>query len=78
MSYDWPKMYKAEEQVEQTVIDHVTWHVCEFFEVEEVSELTREQIDSVRDFWDNMNEYSPMNMGYSHVINCWEMENESF
>jgi len=76
MAYEWPRIYKAEENIEHQVTEWVTEHVCEFFEVEYVSELTQEQISEVEAFRDELNEYSPMQIGYSNVINQWEMEQE--
>ena len=76
MTYEWPRIYKAEENIEQQVTEWVTEHVCEFFEVECVTELTKEQINAVEAFREEVNEYSPMQIGYSNVINQWESENE--
>lgn len=76
MAYEWPRIHKAEENIEHQVTEWVTEHVCEFFEVEEISDLTEEQIDEVIAFQEELNEYSPMQIGYSNVVNQWEMENE--
>jgi len=76
MAYEWSRIHKAEENIEHQVTEWVTEHVCEFFEVEYVSELTQEQISEVEAFRDELNEYSPMQIGYSNVINQWEMEQE--
>jgi len=76
MAYEWPRIHKAEENIEHQVTEWVTEHVCEFFEVDCITELTQEQISEVDAFRDELNEYSPMQIGYSNVINQWEMENE--
>jgi len=76
MAYDWPKIYKAEENIEMQVTDWVYEHVLEYFGVDEVTDLTEENILEVQAFWDNLNEYSCMSVGYSSLINNWEAENE--
>lgn len=76
MAYEWPRIYKAEENIEHQVTELVAEHVCEFFEVECVTELTKDQIDEVVEFRSDLNEYSPMQIGYSNVINQWENEND--
>ena len=75
MAYDWSKIYKAEENIEMQITDWVYEHVLEHFGVDEVTDLTEENILEVQAFWDNLNEYSCMSIGYSSLINNWEAEN---
>ena len=75
MAYDWSKIYKAEENIEMQITEWVYEHVLEHFGVDEVTDLTEENILEVQAFWDNLNEYSCMNIGYSSLINNWEAEN---
>lgn len=75
MSYDYPRIHKAEENIEHQVTEWVSEHVCEFFGVEEISELTEDQIAEVEAFRNELNEYSPMQIGYSNILGQWEMEN---
>jgi hypothetical protein len=75
MKYDWPKIYKAEDNIEMQITDLVYDHVLGHFGVEELDELTEENILEVQAFWDDMNEYNCMGIGYSNLINTWESEN---
>jgi hypothetical protein len=72
--YDWPKIYKAEENLEQQINESVFDHICWFFDVEDVSELTEEQYEEVVAFREELNEYSPMQWGFSNFIQYWENE----
>ena len=74
MSFDWPRIHKWEENLEREITDSVWEYVCEFYGVEEISELTLEQIQEVEAFRDELNEYSPMQWGFSNVIIHWESE----
>jgi len=75
MAYDWPKIHKAEENIEMQVTDWVYEHVLEHFGVEEVTDLTKENILEVQAFWDSLHESNCMSIGYSSLINHWECEN---
>lgn len=74
MAYEWPRIHKAEENIEMQVTDWVYEHVFEHFGVDEVTELTKEDIQEIESFRDELNEYSPMQWGYSNLINVWENE----
>ena len=74
MAYKWPRIHKAEENIEHQVTEWVYDHVFEHFGVEEVTELTEEDVQEVQAFWDSLNEYSCMGIGYSNLINNWESE----
>ena len=74
MSFDWPRIHKWEENIERDITDSVWEYICEFYGVEEISELTTEQIQEVEAFRDELNEYSLMQWGFSNVINHWESE----
>jgi len=74
MSFDWPRIHKWEERIESDVTDSVYEYVMEHYGVDEITELTEEQIKEVEDFRDELNEYSPMQWGFSNLINHWESE----
>jgi len=77
MSYEWPRMYKNEEYYENQIRDDVVQHICEYFEVEDIVDLTREQYLEVMKYRDEeLNEYSVMQVGYSLALYQWESENE--
>ena len=72
MKYDWLKIYKAEDNIEIQITDLVSEHVLSHFGVEEVKELTEENITEVQAFWDTIGEYNFMGIGYSAIIAEWE------
>lgn len=74
MSFEWPKMYKIDEWVEREVTDAVYEYVFEYYGVDELTELTPEQINEVEGFRDRISDYSPMQWGFSNLINSWESE----
>tara|TARA_B100000123_G_scaffold272065_1_gene253459 strand:- start:640 stop:912 length:273 start_codon:yes stop_codon:yes gene_type:complete len=73
MSFDWNRIHKHEEQVENDIYDRVSEQICSFYNVEDVADLTIEQMDEVRAFVDNdLSEYSIMQRGFTDVFNYWE------
>jgi hypothetical protein len=77
MSYEWPRMYKNEEYYENQIRDDVVDHICEYFGIEDIIVMTREQYDEVVKFREEqLNEYSVMQIGYSLALQQWELENE--
>jgi hypothetical protein len=70
--YSWDRIYKIEEFYESQIISDVMENVLEHFDVEEIEMLTDDQIEQVRSFREELNEYSVMQIGYSDVINIWE------
>ena len=77
MSYEWPRIHKNEESYENQIKDDVVQHICEYFDVEDIVDLTKEQYDEVVKFREEeLNEYSIMQVGYSLALYQWELENE--
>ena len=74
MSFEWPRIHKMEEWVEREMTDAVYDYVFEFYGVDELTELTSEQIQEIESFRDDVSEYSPLQMGFSNLINAWESE----
>ena len=73
MSFDWNRIHKHEEQVENDIFDRVSEQICSFYNVEDVADLTIEQMNEVRAFVDNdLSEYSIMQRGFTDVFNYWE------
>ena len=73
MSFDWNRIHKHEEQVENDIFDRVSEQICSFYNVEDVADLTIEQMDEVRAFVDNdLSKYSIMQRGFTDVFNYWE------
>lgn len=75
MSFDIPRVHKWEENIEREVTDELWSYVCDYYGVDEISELSEEQIQEVEYYRDNdLNEYSPLQIGFSNIINNWESE----
>ena len=74
MSFTWDRMYKWEENYQRDIDNDVEEYVLEHYGVEEVAELTQEQIDELVAFADE-NEYSIMRGGFYTLMNRWEDEN---
>lgn len=76
MTFEWKRMHKWEENLEGQITDAVFEFVCEQYGVEEVTELTVEQFKEVNQFYEEMNEYSVMHIGFVNLTNHWQDENE--
>ena len=44
----------------------------DYYDVDEIDDLTEEQMDEVKTFRDEYNDYSVMQIGFSNLINDWE------
>jgi len=76
MSFEWPRMHKWEENIEREVTDGVEEHVMEHYSVDDIANLTKEQIAEIQTWREeHVSEYSPMNWGFSNVYHRWEEEN---
>ena len=80
MAFEWNRIHKWEENIERNVTDSVYEYVCEHYSIDDVEELTEEQLAEVEAFRDELNEYSLMQIGFSNLINHvesihWEKEN---
>ena len=76
MAFEWHRMHKWEENIERDVTEALEEQICEHYGVDDVLELTAEQMDEVRAFREEyVSEYSPMNWGFSNVIMRYEDEN---
>ena len=75
MSYDWPRIHKAEDNFYAEISDVVCEHVLTHYGVDEIEDLTQEQIDEVDTYRScQLGEYSVMQVGYSNLINHWESQ----
>jgi len=78
----WHRTHKVDEWVENEMIECVWDYVSEFYGVEEVIDLTEEQIAELDAFrTDELNDYSPLQYGFSwlistHEAESWEAEQE--
>ena len=74
MAFEWNRIHKWEDNFEREITDEVRNRVEETYGCE-VYELSPEQIREVEQFRDELNEYSVMQVGFSNIINEWDMEN---
>jgi len=74
MAFEIPRVHKWEENIEMEVTDGVFEYVTEYFGVEEIADLTEEQISEVEAYRDDLNEYSPLQIGFSNLISHYESE----
>lgn len=80
MAFEWNRIHKWEENLYNMADEMVQEYVFEYYGVNEIEELTEEQIEEVRTFYEGeMSEYSPLNPGFSSLIGWWEssVEEES-
>jgi hypothetical protein len=76
MAFEWNRIHKSEEYLERIINELVFEQVTEHYAVDSIEELTRDQINELEHFRnDVLNEYSPLQIGFSDVIQMWESEN---
>lgn len=78
-NFEWPKMYKAEENLEREAREAVIFKISEHYNIEEddIYNLSQEQMDHVMEWRDkNVNEFSIMWGAFTDVYNHWQNENE--
>ncbi len=75
MAFEWKKIHKHEDQIEQDVTDRVYEYVCEYYNIEDITDLTKQQHAELVTYWNETNQYSVMLIGFSNLINHWEDEN---
>jgi len=74
MAFVWNRAHKWEENIERDVTDGLIELIQEHYGVDEVYELSEDQIDEVMVFRDELSEYSPLQIAFSNVYNYWESE----
>jgi len=74
MAFEWGRIHKWEENIERDVTDSVTEYICEFYEIDNILELTKEQVNEIIAFREDLNEYSPMQLGFFNILNEWDNE----
>lgn len=76
MAFEWNRIHKSEEYLERIINELVFEQVTQHYAVDSIEELTRDQINELEHFRnDVLNEYSPLQIGFSDVIQMWESEN---
>lgn len=75
--FDYPRIHKWDELLCNQIADEATELVCDHYGVDEVTDLTEQQIEEIQTFIDNNEEwYSYLMSGFRSVINWWESEND--
>lgn len=70
--FEWNKIHKHEDNIESNVTDRVFEYVCEYYKINDILDLTEEQISQLETFRDKLNEFSVMQIGFSNLIMQWE------
>jgi hypothetical protein len=77
MSFEWNRIHKSEEYLDNIISETVFDYVCQFYNVEDILELSHDQIVEIDKFrYDVLSEYSPLQRGFSDLYNRWENEHE--
>jgi hypothetical protein len=72
--YDWPRVHKVEDNLMMDINELVYAHVLEHFGVDEIEDLSEEQIAEIEVFRLQLGEYSVLQGGYSSLISMWESQ----
>ena len=73
MAFEWNDIHGLEENYESKIIDDVEATVTRYYGVDEVTELTREQINEIEHFkTEVLEDWSVMQVGFSSLISWWE------
>ena len=77
MSFEWNRIHKSEEYLDNIISETVFDYVCQFYNVEDILELSHDQIVEIETFRnDVLSEYSPLQRGFSDLYGRWENEHE--
>lgn len=71
MTFEWNRIHKWEDNIEREVTDGVYEYVCEYYNIEDIEDLTQEQIDEIDKFRNQLQEHSTMQIGFSNLISHW-------
>ena len=67
--FEWSRIHKWEENHERSIIDDVEEYICEYYDVEEIWDLSEEQVNDLENFRNNdLDEYSVMQVGFSDIL----------
>jgi hypothetical protein len=80
MGFNWGRVHKHEEQIENDIFERVSEQVCSYYEVENIEDLTEKQISEVQQWaLDDLGSSSVIQIGITDLINYWEniIENDA-
>ena len=73
MGFNWGRVHKHEEQIENDIFERVSEQVCSYYEVDHIEDLTEEQISEVQQWaLDDLGSSSVIQIGITDLINYWE------
>lgn len=72
MSFEWNRIHKWEDNIEREITDSVFEYVCEYYGIDDVDDLTKDQLLEIIAFREELNEFSPIQIGFSNLINHME------
>ena len=73
MAFEWNRMNKTEDNFVMEISDCVFKYVCEYYKVDDVMDLSQDQMQEIIDFRDNqLHEFSVMQAGFSDLISLLE------
>jgi len=68
-TFEWPLMDEWEEEIRNKVRDEAAEYLLEYYNIQNVDELTKDQVSAIRNFIDNPdNKYSLMCQGLANII----------
>ena len=69
MGFNWGRVHKHEEQIENDIFERVSEQVCSYYEVENIEDLTEEQISEVQQWaLDDLGSSSVIQIGITDLI----------
>jgi hypothetical protein len=72
MSFEWNRMYKWDENYERQMVEDVSEYIREYYNVEEIEDLTQEQINEIEEFCEGFDWQIMMAPGFRYIMNQWE------
>jgi hypothetical protein len=72
MAFEWNRIHKHEDNIEQDVNQRVYDYVLEYYAVESIEDLNGDQIAEIEQFREEYNEYSVMQIGFSNLLSEYE------
>lgn len=73
--FQWDRMYKWEENIDGIIFEGAEEYVKEFYGIENIDDLTPEQISEIEKFIDELGYESFMLRGLRDIIAYWDSEN---
>ena len=76
MAFEWNRIHKHEDNIEQDINQRVYDYVLEYYAVESIEDLNGDQIAEIEQFREEYNEYSVMQIGFSNLLSEYESAHE--